>query len=51
MAGRDNNILCLLLYSPSGLYQAGLVTSKHYYSSVNICVNKMNRYYRKHMGQ
>jgi hypothetical protein len=33
MASRDNNILCLLLYSPSGLYQAGIITSEHYYSS------------------
>ena len=39
MAGRDNNILFLLLYSPSGLYQAGLITGEHYYSShyQNLC--------------
>jgi hypothetical protein len=32
-AGRDNNILCLLMYSLSGLYQAVLISSEHYYIS------------------
>jgi len=33
MASRDNNILCLLLHSPSGLYRAGIITGEHYHSS------------------